>query len=501
MPGEVSKAEVFEMASTPSGYCQLALRQRLYDWQAAVMDSLDAPRTRTAVRTCNESGKTSVVIAGLVLWHMGTFPRSLTVTTSATARQVWDQLYPRLETLGEQLNRAGGRKEWEFHRGRGVNHATGSRLVSFTTDRPGRAEGWHDQEFPESAMPDENLLAGCGVGEDEWRAISEEARKAPLLIIVDEAKSVQDEIFHAFERCRPTRLLMASSPGDPQGYFYDAFHGQSGRWQRYHVSYTDCPHLYDNPARRREIEEQIGSLPDDLVQSMVYGNFGHGGENGLFDAHWIDQAMGATNPRWGRGTLRAALDLSAGRDEQVLMIRDGNEATYGGIWHETDDRRFAGLVIDELRRRGFRQADAASVKADDGGLGRVMLNEFDRLGWPFSRVLFGDPAREPRYYGNRRAEMYARLADRLRRREIRLPLDPELKEQLLWQKYRAADGVLRLVPKERLPRSPDRADATAMLFDDLPAVMQAEIEERRVVRVSRTGEVEVGNEGLSTSLY
>ena len=65
--------------------------------------------------------------------------------------------------------------------------------------------------------------------------------------------------------------------------------------------------------------------------------------------------------------------------------------------------------------------DDKTLSADDGGLGKVIINSFHRKGWPMRRVNFGSQARDPKIYRNRRAEMYFELANRIKQREIRLP--------------------------------------------------------------------------------
>ncbi len=72
----------------PSGFATVQCGRDLYPWQAKTMDCLLQEGTRAALKTCNESGKTSEVIACLILWHMACFPGSTTVTTSASNRQI-----------------------------------------------------------------------------------------------------------------------------------------------------------------------------------------------------------------------------------------------------------------------------------------------------------------------------------------------------------------------------------------------------------------------------
>jgi len=472
---EVGQREVLEAMTTPSGYAMLRLGLEPYPWQVSAMDGLDARHTRVALRTCNESGKTSLVIAGLVLWHMQTFAGSLTVTTSGAYRQIVGQLYPNLRAYtGKEPDR------WQIKKDSGLYLPTGSRLVSFSTDNPGLAEGWHEPPRIESLFEDgDNPLADLGVTDSEWESVC--AEKTSLMIVIDEAKSVDQGIFDAFERCHPTRYLVASSPGASSGPFYDCFHSQKARYRCVHARAADYPHLWEDPVRRREIDEQIATLPLPLVQSMIYGDFADTGEYQVFDMAAVSLAMSGTVPRWGAGTRRAALDLSSGGDETCLYMRDGNEAWLAGVWHERDDRKLVSEIIVALQGAQIRPE---WVFADNGGLGLVILNEFERRGWGLNRINFGDPAREDRFYANRRAEMYFGLAHRVKRREIRLPADDVLRDQLGWQKYVPGDGPLRLIPKAQLPGSPDRADTVAMLFDDMPAAQEHADRQEQLARAA-----------------
>lgn len=453
--------EIVEALSTPSGYMTLRLGMSLYDWQMLCSDALEERRTRAALRTCNESGKTSTVISGVILWHMETFRDSLTVTTAGVFRQVTGQLYPHLKAFGSKLG-----KEWEFGDGWGRNTKTGARLISFSTDNAGLAEGWHEPPRVESPFdPNENPLEAWGCTAETWGSIQDAADKTSLLVVADEAKSIKRGIFEAFERCRPTRYLVASSPGEATGPFFDCFHSDKKRWQTFHAAAWDCPHLWEDSARRREIEEQLESLPKPFTDSAIGGEFPDQADFQIFNMEKVEKAMAGILPRWGQGRRRAALDVSGGGDEQVLFLSDGNEAWIGGVWHETDDHRLVSNVIEILQRNSIA---AEWFYADNGGLGQIVLNEFERRGWAINRVDFGGKAKNDRLYANWRAEAYMLLADRIKRGEIRLPKDDTLRDQLSWQKYVFADGPIRLIPKNKLPHSPDRSDSLVMLFYDLP---------------------------------
>lgn len=437
----------------PSGYCMTRLGwDDLYAWQTLALDGIEKPGGRVALRTCNESGKTRRVIAGSILWHMETFKKSLTVVTSGSHLQLDGQLVPALKAAA--ADRGAGAFEWK--KDRGVCVATGSEVRWFSTDDPGRAEGWHAGEIS---------LSELGGDKELEEQLGSKVRTS-LLIIIDEAKSVASGIWWAFERCHPTRLLVASSPGAPKGEFYDCFNAKKSRYLCVHASAKDCPHLWDVPSVRAELEEQVRTYPKQLTDSMVWGEFSTGGDHELFDAAAVSRAMSGINPRWGRGKIRVAIDLSAGGDGSPMYMCDGNEVRLVHEWHERDTMKLASSIVRELSRLQVRPE---WVYADNGGLGLPIIDRLASLGWEINRVNFGGVPRKPRHFANVRSEMYTELASRVQCDELRLPADDAaLKEQLLWQKYKPKDGPLQLISKASLPKSPDRADAVAMLFYDFP---------------------------------
>ncbi len=161
---------------------------------------------------------------------------------------------------------------------------------------------------------------------------------------------------------------------------------------------------------------------------------------------------------------RAALDISAGGDEQVLAVCDGNRAKIEWTGFERDDHRLVDLVIQRLRRACVDPDDCLS---DDGGLGKIVNNQFDREGYALRRFDFNGTPQDPTLYENSRAEAYFKLADLVRLGRVSLPDDDVLREELAFCRYDVESSPLKLVPKKKLPRSPNRSDALAMLFWEL----------------------------------
>lgn len=451
---------VRNLALYPSFYCRARLGWMVYPWQEKILDAVGRRGSRVAAKCCNEAGKTSFIVAGLVLWGLETFHNGMIVTTSGSFRQIKDQLYPRVQGLAGRLG-----KHIEVGDGWARNLETGTKLVSFSTNDPGKAEGWHEPVRPVPLV--ELWSPEMGIARDAYREMVGDYNQTNLLMIMDEAKTPPIEIHEAFERCHPSMWLNCSSPGDPMGPFFDCFHSAGERWEQFTVRAMDCPHLWENPAKRAELEAQMRTLRAPLIQSMIYAEFPDSGEMMLFDMKAVLRACEGQNAHWGKGFYRrAALDISMGGDAQTLWMCDGNYAWCEWRGNETDDHRLVSIVIERLQRKGFKPHE---VIADDGGVGQVVLNEFARRGWPIERFNFGAAARNPKLYRNRRAEIYTDLADNFRSGAVNVENNEMLRTELSWQKYDSLERPYKLVSKKGFPWSPNEADALAMLFSDLPA--------------------------------
>ena len=166
------------LIDSPHLFARKVLNQDLYTWQAEIAEAVDVgsqlERVRIAVRTPNESGKSSIVIPTVILRWLDRYPKAKVVLTSADARQLDSQLMRALHTY-----RHPHLVHWEFL-SREIRVPQGGTLISFTTDEPSRVEGHHG------------------------------AKGAPLLMIVDEAKSVPAGVFEAIDRCGYAVVLIIS---------------------------------------------------------------------------------------------------------------------------------------------------------------------------------------------------------------------------------------------------------------------------------------------------
>jgi hypothetical protein len=401
----------------PVGFAKGILGLRLYDWQESVLMDLNLPGS-IALRAANNSGKTSVIGASIALWNACVHPGSLTVATAGVFRQIEGQLFP-------ALRRFAGRFPGAVFNSSDITLANNSRIIGFSADDPGRAEGWHSED---------------------------------LLFIVDEAKSVADVIFEAVERCQPTRLLLMSTPGAPSGYFYECFTSRRQFYKTHVVPAGLCPHI-----KQSWIDEQIAKFGPDspLVCSMIHAEWMRMSDDTVIPLTFVERCIGNPPPFQDDSTVSAFCDFASGGDENCLAVRRGNRTEIVAAWREKDTMKTVGRFIQLFREQ---KLEAYQIAADEGGLGRPIIDRFAENGWHVRRVNNGSPARKPDAYANLGAEIWFEARTQIERGQIILPDDNELIAQLTARRgWPDSKGRLALESKQDLRSrgvsSPDRADA------------------------------------------
>jgi len=429
-PEELVKLEV---------WCEHIFSLKPYEWQLKVWRDVEPKNCRVALRAANGSGKTSTCAAPIAAWNAMTAPDSTTVVTSGVMRQVREQFWPALRRLVEPHV-----KEWgiEMTMNTMTFGRTGSRIVGFTASDTFKFEGFH------RTGPGDNLL-----------------------VIVDEAKSINDDIFIAIERMQPSRLLMQSSPGPAAGAFYKAWGGEKEYWKKHVVQYKDCPHLLRLKVTLADgttipwADSVIGKYGINAPQtkSMIFAEWmSDDTELLVCPLHWYDRCR--EFPPSKSGNERAlGIDVAAGGDENVVAYREGNSVKIIEAWRDRDTFQAAVKVGSIIKRLGIVPEDCY---LDVGGMGVGFADVLSNMGMEVNRVNFGGKAYENESYLNRGTEMWVLAARRIEESKIILPDDDELRSQFTTRRYQYKGAKTRLEQKDDMRlrglKSPDRADAVVM---------------------------------------
>jgi hypothetical protein len=428
-PPPNKKVEVNDVLS----FAEYGLELPLYDWQLQANLAIDKgstlERIKVAVVAPNGSGKTERVVAVSALRWLNRHPRGRVVVTSADSKQLDSQLIPALHRHRHRF------PKWEFLL-RGIRTPQGGFLLAFSTDDAARAEGHHA------------------------------AKDSPLLVICDEAKSIQEEIFTAFDRCSYNTLLYISSPGLMQGRFYDAFSANREQFLCLQAGLTDCPHI-----SKERIDDTVATYGEDkpFTRSTLYGEFMEYDEATNFVFNYQQVMAVVNNPPHARPSRHehcGFCDFAAGGDENVLAIRSGNQLLDVIAWRERDTSSALGRFIIEFRRAGLKPEQ---IWADAGGLGIPMCNMLRDAGWPINRFNGGLAASNGEAFISRNSEIWHDLSARVNKGEVCLLNDPVLISQLTTRKITYdARGRVGLEKKDDMRsrglKSPDRADAVCGAF-------------------------------------
>jgi hypothetical protein len=416
----------------PDVFAEGMLNLKLYPKQRDVLRALAPRRSAVSFRSCNEGGKTKMVICSAILWHLTNFPKGHVITTSGGQRQIQDQLVPALHAHQSRF------PIFKFLRCARIETPDPNCFwEGFSTNEAGKFEGHH------AGGPDE-----------------------PLLIIVDEAKTIKDDIFEAIERCKPTRLLIASSPGYAEGEFYRSQTTRAQFYTKIVQTAAECPHW-----KQAEIDKLHAKWGENhpLVKSMVMAEFMESVADAVVGLKPLEDLL--ANPpvvrRAGRdpGQYKAFCDFAWGNgrdgDENVLALRDGNVITIEEAFRADNLQAVCGRLIATYTRLRLRPYQ---IYGDAGGGGKLICDYLQEMGWRINRVNNGAAPKYCQHYANLAAEMWYEGAKKIAGRQIILPDDNELRAQILDRKsVPNAQGKLAIESKSDMKKrgvhSPDRADA------------------------------------------
>lgn len=412
-------------AHKPSGFARSVLGLEQYDWQIKFLDSLMPLHSQRVLRAANGSGKTTNIAGPLAIWHACMFKGSTTILTSGAWRQVTEQLMPRLRRWARQL-------EWK-DRENSIITPEGSRIIGFSTDDPGKFEGWH----------------------------AEDHGTQPLLIIIDEGKTVKREIFQAAARCQPTRFLAMSSPGAPIGGFFDI--SRRDEFKELVVTSAMCPHITERDLAM--MEALCGGKDTLAYRSMAYAEW-MANEGQMFVVSNLALRYLLDNPpKHVDGPNYYAVDFARSKagDENVIAALRGNKVTIESAFVGNGD---AVAVCDRIAAALHKAgAKPEECYGDADGLGADYISILRRKGWPIQEYRASERANTPVVYRNMGSEAWFNCNRRIEDRSIILPDDPILFKHLTERLYDVDDkGRLCLQSKEEMSYSPDRGDAVTMLF-------------------------------------
>jgi len=413
-------------------FCVKILLVKPSKQQLKVIRAIDKGARKISIRSGHGTGKTTL-LAWIVLWW-GLFREDAKIPmTAPTSHQLYDLLLPEVRKwrakLPEQLQ-----NEVEV-KSEKIDFANDNFAVARTArkDQPEALQGFHATN---------------------------------LAFIIDEASGIPMVIFEVAEGAmtgEETLVLMAANPTRVEGYFYDSHHKNRWQWECFQFNAEES----ENVSKKwiEEKKRQYGA-DSDVYRVRVKGDFPSASSDAVFSLESIEDAINA-DVYDDSGAEVWAIDIADfGDDKTVLAKRIGKYVYSIEAKSNMDLPAIAGWLIFEYRNA---KRKPAIIFADAIGVGSSLPSVCAERGLDIVLgVKASNSADDSKTYLNKRAEWYYNLKEALE--DGKLPDDDELLGELMAQRYKIANnGTLQLVNKKEikaeLGRSPDKADAVAMLFN------------------------------------
>lgn len=454
MPTESESVLMYNRALTdPAWWVRTVLGHELWPAQIEIIESVRDNRV-TAVKSCHGPGK-SFIAADTALWFLYAHKPSIVITTAPTDRQVKGILWKEIR---------------KSHKGAKIPLGGQRLLQEIKLDEDWFAWGFTAPEYDP----------------DRFQGFHE----INILVVVDEASGVSEEIYDAIEGILTTdtsRLLLIGNPTNPQGRFAEVF--RTGRGKRISISAFQTPNFTTFGITEEDIakgtwqDKITGPLPwpelttprwvrerwekwkpgSALYEAKVLANFPEIGIDTLIPLHWIEAAVQRELPE-GSPKLLGVDVARFGSDETVIFRRAGPVARIEKILPMSDTMETAGHVAATIR-----STQAAWANIDAVGIGAGVLDRLVEQKLPANEMQSGAAARDPERFLNARAEWYWTLREAFEKGEIDIEDDEILISQLSSIRYKmTSKGQVQIESKEDLKKrnqqSPDRADALMLAF-------------------------------------
>ena len=414
---------------------------------------------RVAVKSGNGLGK-GFGAAVAVLWYLYTHDPAIVLSTAPTFRQVRYILWRQIHNLYRRAPQALGGKlldtRWDLDDDR---YALG-----LSADGPDQFQGFHSPN---------------------------------MLIVVDEAEGVNDNIYEAIEAVMTSaepRLLLIGNPTTTSGMFRRAFHEERQIYHCITISALDSPNLQAEKvvvpglvtARWVHERRQIWGEDNPLYRSRVLGEFPDQAEDSLIRLSQVEAAVerwrafqlaqangsAALPPAGGdiAGETVLAVDVARyGSDHSVILRRQGQRVEEIRTFNGLDTMQLAGWVAAAIR-----ECQPLRTCVDEVGVGAGVVDRLREQGYGVRGINVAQAARQKEIFANLRAEGYWRLRELFAAGEIAIPPDQQLVGELVSLRYQHdSRGRVLLERKEDMRKrgvpSPDRADALMLAFLDPPS--------------------------------
>ena len=421
-----------KIRNNPVFFSEEILKSSLWDKEKEILEAVrDNPEV--SVRSCHASGKTFTA-ARIVNWWMCSWNDAVVITTAPTFRQV------------EQLL-------W-----REIRSSVAGKAI-----------------YPENSVLNTKIELG-----EKWFALGLSADKSEqfqgfhsphLLVVVDEASGVSEEIYTAVDGLAPTRILLIGNPTQNTGRFANSF--KLPHVKKIQISAFDTPNMRGDgvvlPGLITEADVERFKLnygeQSDVYRVRVLGEFPLSDVDSLISVDDVYKAIQREVKVQSQFEKKMGVDVARfGDDRTAIIVRQMEKITRKEVFSSLDTMQITGQVLRIAKEEHIK---AENVFVDIIGIGAGVVDRLREQGWKVCGVNVAEKPDDQEHYINLRAELYAgKLKNWLKTADI---LNDDDFYELANRKYKFnSTGKLQIESKDDMKKrglnSPDVADALMLTF-------------------------------------
>lgn len=421
-----------KIRNNPVFFAENVLKSELWDKEKEILEAV-RDNAEVSVRSCHASGKTFTA-ARIVNWWMCSWNDAVVITTAPTFRQV------------EQLL-------W-----REIRSSVAGKAI-----------------YPENSVLNTKIELG-----EKWFALGLSADKSEqfqgfhsphLLVVVDEASGVSEDIYTAVDGLAPTRILLIGNPTQNTGRFANSF--KLPHVKKIQISAFDTPNLKGQgivlPGLITEADIERFKLnygeQSDVYRVRVLGEFPLSDVDSLISVDDVYKAIQREVVVQAQFEKKMGVDVARfGDDRTAIIIRQMEKVIRKEVFSSLDTMQITGQVLKIAKEEMIK---AENICVDVIGIGSGVVDRLREQGWKVCGVNVAEKPDDQEHYINLRAELYAsRLKEWLK--TASLPNDDDFYE-LANIKYKFnSTGKLQIESKDDMKKrglnSPDVADALMLTF-------------------------------------
>lgn len=417
----------------PDGYIQ--------PWQAECLQAINE-NNLISIRSGKGCGK-STFLCWVILWFMATRPNVKIPCTSPSGDQLRDVLWADLQMWINRINPdLKPLLPYEWGATRITFHDNFAVARTSRREQPEALQGFHAEN---------------------------------VLMIVDEASGVPDEVYKAAEGAFTTegaRMILTSNPTQVSGYFFDTHNKMRGRWWTYHVSCVTSSIVSSDYIEM--MREKWGEDSNEF-RIGVLGDFPLGGANTIIPLHLVLSAT--TRPAtpdqnsdvvWGVDVARFGSDRFAVAKRKNRQLLE--PVTF---WQGKDLMQSAAMIADMYH--ATKSVDRPTeINVDSIGVGGGVVDILRGMNLPVRGVNVGERKAVRKDYLCLRDELWWRAREWFESLEVSIPQDDDLIAELTAIEYDYNSMNKRFVKdKHALGWSPDLADAFILTFAGIKGRMES----------------------------